>query len=147
MAKLVQGRFNEASFHRHIWVIRPEYGTPLAEVVKPEYWTNVSTALKPGARIEVQPEGLTYFAELIVLDAGPNWANVKVTHFVDLVGEQVAPTQAAIRMESKVGAYNVKRAGAWFQVVRGDKEVIKTGFRSIDAAEAWAKENLGVQPA
>lgn len=143
--KLVQGKFNEAGFHRHVWVARPDYGVLLADVLKSEYWANVSSSLKPGAKIEVQPEGLTYYAELIVLDAGPNWANVKVTQFVDLVEEQAPREQAPIRMGSTVGAYQVRRSGAWFQVVRGDKEVIKTGFRSISDAEKWATDNLGVK--
>jgi hypothetical protein len=144
-SQLVDSRFKPAKFIRQIYVAQPEYGVMLTDVLKSDYWRHVASHLRPGALIEVQPEGLTYFAQLIVIDSGTNWAKVKLLSFVDLLGEAKAPDQEPVKSETTAGAYTIKRAGAWFQVIRtSDREVIKTGFRVMADAESWVNENLKV---
>jgi hypothetical protein len=145
-------RLNQTKFHRPghaslTYVATPNYGETLAQVLDDAYWAHVAAELKAGYKIEVMPEGLPYYAELIVVHAEPARAVVKLLHYVDLVNEAKAPVTADIVMEVALGAkYKAERKGAWFRVLRvADQEVMKTGFRTIADAEAWAKENLKVE--
>ncbi len=136
-------KFNlaEQVYRRH--VAKPEFGITLAEVMDDAYWGNVASKLRVGDHIEIQPEGLTYHAELIVVDAGPVHAAVKLLSFVDLVNEAPKPSQAPITAYVDLGKYTAERNGGWFRVVRdSDKEVMRSGFRTLKAAQDWAIENL-----
>lgn len=136
-------KFQGAEFSRRTHVARPDFGLTLSQVMDAAYWCNVASKLRAGDIVELQPEGLTYWAQLIVVDASPVHANVKLLHFVDLVNEEPKPEQAEIVGEKDLGKFKVERTGRWFRVIRnGDGEVMKSGFPNMKAAETWASMNL-----
>lgn len=55
----------------------PPAGTSLEALLDPSYWGNVAKRLKPGDTIIVFPRDGAYYAELLVWDAGQNWAQVE----------------------------------------------------------------------
>lgn len=143
MKKLIQSKFKRAEYVYTNHVATPDYGIALKDVLEPAYWGNVASTIKVGDTIEVMPEGLTYYARLIVIDAGPVYAKVKLLQFVDLIAEDARPEQTEIRTEAQYGKFIAQRAGAWFRVIREeDKEVMKTGFRTMAQAEQWIADNL-----
>jgi hypothetical protein len=136
-------KFQGAEFSRRTHVARPDFGLTLQQVMDAAYWGNVASKLRAGDLIELQPEGLTYWAQLIVVDASPVHANVKLLQFVDLVNDAPAPDQQEIVGEKDLGKFKVERTGRWFRVIRnGDGEVMKGGFPNLKAAEQWAAMNL-----
>lgn len=147
MSKLNQSRFRAAQFVSINYVAEPEYGVTLDQILDEAYWSHVARELKAGYTIEVKPEGLPYYAKLIVVHAEPTRAVVKLLNFVDLVNEAAKPTPAEIVKEVALGTkFKAERNGRWFRVVRlVDREVMKSGFTTLAEAERWATENLSVE--
>jgi hypothetical protein len=145
--KLNQSKFRLSEHVSLNYVAQPEYGVTLAQVLDDAYWGHVAALLKAGYTIECMPEGLTWYAKLIVVDAGPVHAKVKVLQFTDLLADTPKVEQSPILAQQSLGPkFRAERAGAWFRVARvSDGEVMKTGFRSLAAAAAWASENLQVE--
>lgn len=54
----------------------PNVGTPIEHLYKKEYWANVSQKFRPGDTIIAFPRDGGWYSELVVFDAGQNWANV-----------------------------------------------------------------------
>ncbi|HET7409258.1 MAG TPA: hypothetical protein VFJ13_03595 [Paracoccaceae bacterium] len=131
MKALTAPRFSAAEFERTVYVATPEHGTPYTDVLKREYWAHVGAMLKPFDRIEVRAEDGTWFAELIVRNAGPLFADVAELRKVDL---DVAEPPAAD------SAFEIKWRGPVlkFGVVRkADGGALKDGFATRDEAARW----------
>lgn len=144
--KINQSEFRLAEHVSLNYVARPNYGVTLEQVMEEAYWGHVATLLKAGYTIECMPEGLTWYAKLIVVDATPVSAKVKLLQFVDLADPVQLPQQSPMLERLELGAFEITREGAWWRVVRtSDKEVMRKGFRSIKAAQDWALENLKVE--
>ncbi len=91
--KLTPDRIQGADFIRVVYAITPAIGTEVEHFLKPEYWAHVAAKLRPHTRIEAVSEDNSWFAEMIVMSCGPNWAKVKVLRFVpleDASADQVA---------------------------------------------------------
>lgn len=54
----------------------PAAGTPLEDILRPEFWANVAQKLRLGDTILALPRDGKFYAELLVWDAGQNWAQV-----------------------------------------------------------------------
>jgi hypothetical protein len=54
----------------------PNAGTPFENLLRREFWGNVSQKMKPGDTIIAFPRDGQWYAELVVWDAGQNWAHV-----------------------------------------------------------------------
>lgn len=144
--KINQSKFHRPNFVSLSYVATPEYGITLDQVLDEAYWGNVARELKAGYTIEVMPEGLPYYARLIVIHAEPARAVVKLLQFVDLVNEAAKPEAAEIVTEVALGKFKAERNGRWFRVIRlSDKTVMKSGFTTMAEAETWAGENLQVE--
>lgn len=61
----------------------PNADTPLEHLARPEFWGNVSQKMKPGDIILAFPRDGKWYAELLVWDAGQNWANVSPLFTMD----------------------------------------------------------------
>jgi len=145
-------KINQTRFHRPgqvslNYVATPDYGVTLDQVLDEAFWGNVSFELKAGYTIEVMPEGLPYYAKLIVIHAEPTRAVVKLLSFVDLVNEAQKPVTAEIVKTIDLGQkFTAERNGKWFRVIRkSDSQVMKTGFVTMAEAERWASENLSIE--
>ena len=59
------------------WEVVPQAKTPVENVLRRDFWNNVAQRMKPGDKVIVYPRDGAYYAELIVWDAGQNWADVE----------------------------------------------------------------------
>lgn len=66
----------ESGVKFNTWEAVPPAGTPPANILRPDFWANVSGRMKMGDTIIVMPRDGAFYAQLIVWDAGQNWANV-----------------------------------------------------------------------
>lgn len=144
--KINQSKFTNAVYAQKTYIATPGYGVTLEQLMDESYWGNVARELKAGYMIEVLPEGLTYYARLLVVHADPTRAIVKLLQFNDFMADSQAPKQNEIPNETAIGSkFKAERNGAWFRILRlSDKEVMKTGFRTMTDAEEWAEANLKV---
>lgn len=134
--KLTINRFQSAEFTRHIWVVTPEHGTAFEDVLKPEYWSHVSAKMRPTDRIEVNAEDGSYFAELIIIAAGRQWAKVSVLRKVDL--ERATEGNGDAQFEVKWGGPHHK-----YRVIRlSDGHVIKDSFPDKEEANKYIAQHI-----
>lgn len=123
-----------AEHRRQDWVLDvPEDHTP-DDLLKASYWAHVAQGLEQYARIEARAETGEWVAELIVVQAGRNWATVKLLALHDLIPQ--ANAKDAPERE-------VRHAVAWkgaikkFCVVRlSDKAIISEGHANRPTADA-----------
>jgi hypothetical protein len=136
VTQLATNRFHLAEFRRNIFDVIPEHGTPFEALLKEGYWAHVSAQMKPGDRIEVRAEDGSYFAQLIVQDAGRLYARVAVLMHVKLDAIEVKEDGL------KAGEYEVAWKGPQLKwcVLRG-KDKLKDGLTK-DAALTWMNEHM-----
>lgn len=136
MTQLATNRIKQAEYVRNIWHVTPEQDVPFDTLLDPKYWAHVSAQFKPCDRIEVNAEDGSYFAELIILDAGRLFAKVQVLRKVELKAVVVS---GAISDE-----YEVKWAGPsakWRVLRKADNAPLKEGFTDRAGAEGWLVEH------
>jgi hypothetical protein len=80
-------RMQTAEYVRRDWVCTAEEGTTVDDVLDPSYWVHVSGGLTMYDRIEVRIDSGEYLLELLVKQAGRNWAQVALLHHHDLAGK------------------------------------------------------------
>lgn len=138
MKKIASSRFKLADYKRNQFRVTPEYGTTIEDVQQPEFWTHVAAQLQPLDTIEIIPEDRSYFAVLLVLSAGKQFATVKLLHHVEL--ESVAaPENPAVKIHAD---YTVEWKGpaAKWCVIRTDGEKMAKDFATRAEGENWLKE-------
>lgn len=143
MSKVHANRFKSAEFRRNIWDAIPEAGTPFDDLLKPEYWAHVAANLRPWDRIEVRAEDGSYYAELLVRDAGRLWAKVECLRKHDLgadtgqVPDVVADVTYSVQWRGPHSKHAVMRERG-----NGAKEVLRDQFETREAAEAWKADHM-----
>lgn len=136
MTQLATNRFDLSinGIRHNVFRCRPELKTPIAALLEQGFWAHVSAKLRMGDIIEVLPEDCSYFAKLLVRDAGKLYAKVAVIEHVELnkADEDI-----------QVAGYEIKWRGPThkFGVIRG-KDVLKDGFVDKAEAKAWIDETL-----
>lgn len=134
--KLHASRFGLAEHKRRIFSIVPEHGTEFEEVLKPSFWSHIAVNLRISDRIEVLAEDGSYFAELIVRDAGNLFASVGVLRKIDL-----DPVNSGEGSDGHEVAW--KGPHRKFAVIRkSDDAIVKDGFDAKPAALAWLAGNI-----
>lgn len=137
MTQLQTTRFESAEHQRNLWVAVPEHGTPFEAVLTPAYWAHVSARMRPWDRIEVTPEDGSYFAELLVQDAGRLYAKVAVLQNVKL-------ELVEVRMgEDGSSDYEVKWAGSvkkWRVMRKSDRAELRDRFPTQAEALTWVQQ-------
>jgi len=116
--------------------------TPFDNVLRPEFWANI-VRLKPDDIIEVRTEDRKFYAELIVLARGRNWATVAVIR-------EPIELKAAALPPSQTSAYKVEYAGShaqWRVVRNSDNAVVRDKIPTEDAAVLWVKNTERAQAA
>lgn len=96
---LSQSDFVLAETVRNIHTARPGAGVPLERLFDRNYWAHVASGLRAGDRIEVEPQGGTWFAELRADVVGPNWAKMILLRHVDLVAARIAAEEIRRRLD------------------------------------------------
>jgi len=137
MQSMKASRMKQADVARNCWVVVPEVGFTMEELLDPTYWAHVAARLRRYDRIEVQSEDCRMWAELIVVAAGPVWAKVAPIRFLEL-GNDAAEIDSA----EYEGLYIVHRGSVdqWC-VLRGeDRQVLLRGHQSKGDAVRAAVE-------
>jgi hypothetical protein len=127
---ILPARLESAEFSRAIWRAHPEEGTPYETVLSDAYWAHRAREFRAGHKIEVLPDEMNYYAELLVMAAGGNWVSV-----IELLKVELKPA-AVPRRQSE---YSVAWRGPHrkFAIVRAsDGAIVKDGFALEDEAEA-----------
>lgn len=122
--------------------ITVEAGTKLEDVLKSEFYANVAPLLIPYDHIRVRIDTGDWYAELLVLSCGRNWAKVKTLYHVKLAAEDTDMGTAEDDKEYKVcfRGPNLKHS-----VIRiADKSVLKEGCETNAEAKTWLAEYLKV---
>ncbi len=70
----------EAGIKLNTWEAIVPVGTPWEHVIRPQFWANVARRMKMGDKIIVIPRDGAWYGELLVWDAGQNWAHVDGAH-------------------------------------------------------------------
>ncbi len=120
--QIAMGRVDVAEFKRNVWRAFPEEGTPYGSIFSDSYWAHRAKDFKAGDKIEVLPDEMHYYAELLVMAAGATWLKV-----AELCRIQLSPADVT---DSKPD-YNVAWRGPHrkFALIRTvDGAIIKDGF-------------------
>lgn len=131
MTQLATSRFLSAEFGRNIWVVNAEAGTPLKAMLEPGFWAHVSVQMAPRDRIEVTAEDNSFYAELLVVDAGKLFAKVIVIREVKLGSED----KSDLKNHTVLWGGNNHK---WRVVRKDDRALIKSGFEQKQDGELWA---------
>ena len=95
--------------------------------------------MNPTDRVEVVAEDNSWFAEVLIMSTGPNWARVKLLRHVSLV-EKATKADAPIA-ENPQFEVNYGGVSAKHRVVRlSDKSVIKDGFATKAEAVKYMQD-------
>lgn len=131
-------RLREAEMERHVWTHTSAPGVSFEDMQKPDYWSHVAAQLRPCARIEVICEDMSWFGELLVIDADRLWAKVAPLRFVELASKEVPAEIAASGYEVAYKGQEKKHV-----VIRqSDKAIVQEGIAKKADAEAWIKEHV-----
>lgn len=141
MTQLATYRFqlNKSGFVTNEWVADPESKTPFDAVLEPQFWAHVSAKLRPYDEVIVRAEDGSYYARLLVQDAGRLFAKVAVLEKYDLAAVEVGGADAI------PSGYEIKHAGphAKWRVVRlSDRAPVKDKFETKGQAQQWLTEHL-----
>jgi hypothetical protein len=107
-------------------------GVPFENIKRPEFWANI-VRIKPDDIIEVRTDDRRFYAELIVLARGRNWATVAVIR-------EPVELKAASLPPSETSAYKTEYSGshAQWRVLRlSDNAVVKEKLPTEQAAMQW----------
>lgn len=142
MTQLATTRFKRsgAEFERNIHMAYPEHGTDFDAILDPAYWAHVSAHMKIGDKIEVQPDDMSYSAELRVLDVGTLFAKVGVYHKVEwdnveVTGDLPGNSGLEVKFRGPHCRWSVLRV-----TDPSRPEVLKEKIASKGEAEAWCRE-------
>lgn len=130
-------RFRESAFVNTDWTVTVEAGTSLEDVLNSAFFANVAARMNPYDHVRVRVDTGEWYAELMVLDCGRNWAKTMKLCEHRLVREE--PEQ---EIDSQ---FYVKSLGPHkkFAVIRkSDNETIRDGFSNKHEANVWLASHL-----
>lgn len=131
--KILQRQIQQAEFARTVWVVKPEPGVTLEQLLQPEAWAHVSKTFRPGDHVDVMPPGGDWFAELYVRASGDNEAKLVVLkHYV---------FDTAKPVDSEIEVKHRGEAKKWSVLRKSDKAVLVEGLETRGLAEDWVKAN------
>lgn len=133
--KLPEARFATAEVIRTHYVIVPEAGTSLEDLLDPIYWSHVARRLRPLDILEVHAEDGSYFAELLVRNTNQlNSAKVEVLRSKEFGVAEDEEDEFSVKWKGGHAKYAVIR--------RRDKAVMQDGFANKEDAATWLGTNL-----
>jgi hypothetical protein len=137
-------RYGAAEFTMGRHVVTVEQGTTIEEIQNPAFWAHVSSRFQPYDEITARVDDGLWYAKLLVLVPGRNWAKVKLLHKWELSTSDVEQTAAAV-----ADGYEIKMRGPhlkWCVIRNSDQQAVKEGCGTRVEAQAWLDEHLKVSP-
>lgn len=115
---------------RQDWVVHAEAGTKVADVLDPQYWAHMAAQMQAFDRVEVLLETGDWLLELLVINAGRNWAQVHLLQRHELA------KRAETMPQSKKHEIVWKGPQLKWCVIRlADGEKIQSGMEKLAAGE------------
>lgn len=136
--KITGPRLKQAEYVRTPYRAEPEAGTAFETVLKPEYWSHVASKLRPGDKIEIMPEDMAWYAELLVVDCTALSARVAILLPPLDLDVSSEPTIAVDSHEVKWKGPQMK-----FVVIRKSDGAIVSRGHSKAEAEQWIEARVG----
>lgn len=133
---ITPSKFRETTQVNRHWTATPSVDTPFEDLLRPDYWAHVAANILPGDRIDVLAEDMSYFAELLVVDASRQWVKVKLLRKTELSSEESQPIEADDEHEVK---WRGNRR--WSVVRKADGAILQEELSSKSAAYAWLSEH------
>lgn len=133
-----QWKARESGVYFNMHEVVPDAGTPIENLERPEFWGNVSQKFRPGDTIIAFPRDGAWYAELLVWDAGQNWANVSFKGKAERPEFASAPGLLAdfeVRRDPIEGYQAIRKS-------TGAK--LKGGFSNAEEARRWFLEHQRV---
>jgi hypothetical protein len=121
----------ESGVYFNTWEVVPRAGTPIEDLERPEFWGNVSQNMRQGDTLLVLPRDGQWYAELLVWDAGQNWAHVSLKGVTERPAfEQIAGVASDFVIgRDPIDGIVIKRASTGAKV--------KGNFPSHEDARKW----------
>jgi hypothetical protein len=142
--RILQKDFKLVEFASRRWSAALQEGQVLEDAMAPEFWSNVARgdqrSLMAGDVVEVRAHDHSFFAELYVRKVDQGSALVALIRATDFV-DHAAEAKAAKHDGVLAPRWNLGRK--CFDVIRpSDKEIISTGHKLKEDAQAWIADHL-----
>lgn len=141
--KLLVGQLLSAEYKQTPWIVSPEAGTTLEEMMNPLYWAAVANQLRIGDVITVRNPSGQNIALLDVDVVQPFAAKMSIRWSRELR----APEKTQIQASDVPEGYEVKWRGPqhkWSVSRKDDKVMLFEGIDSRESAMARLKEHLAL---
>lgn len=130
-------RFSRSEYVNTDWTVTVEAGTSLEDVLNSAFFANVAAQMHPYDHIRVRVDTGEWYAELMVLDCGRNWAKL-----FKLCEHKLTREEHNEEIDSQ---FTVKHLGPHkkYAVIRkSDNETLRDGFTNKHDANAWLASHL-----
>lgn len=135
-----EARIKSGDFVRSFYMATAFENTEPTDLLKPEYWAHFAQKLRLRDRIEVWANDGSWVADVVVLGATKNAADVRLLR-VDYI-DNVQPSGEA---PSELKSYDVRYRGIhsqWSVIRVADNAVVHEGEGSRTAADTWLTNHL-----
>lgn len=135
MHRITTAETKTAEVARNHWIVQPEHVIPAEELLVEETWTHVAAQLRTGDRVDVLAVDMSYFVELLVIDAGPRWG--AKMHL--LKAHSLEPPK--ITLTDTEGRFSIKFRGRYrYCVIRKSDGNVMAENMTAAGAKAWIEE-------
>ena len=135
-----EARIKSGDFVRAFYVATAFDNTRPEDLLRPEYWAHFAQKLKLRDRIEVWANDASWVAEVVVLGATKNAADVRLLRV-----DYIDPYQPEGATSDHLKSYDVRYRGLhsqWSVVRLADNALVHEGEGSKAAADKWLSEHL-----
>lgn len=160
MAAFLSSQLQAGDYCNTVWRVRDAAPTTTIEtLLKPETWAHCARTFKQYDEIIVIPQGGPFRAHLIVMEAGQNFAKVRVlgVAMLNATTADYVPTSGAVAANTELpdplpedSPVGVKWNGPKHKYVafrKADNEVLRPGFAIRAEAEDWARQHAAAMAA
>lgn len=137
---LSTNRIKSGDFVRTFYVATAHENTEPQDLLRPEYFAHVAAQFKPRDRIEVWADDGSWIADLVVMGASRNSADVRLLNTY-----QINSAHSPGDTPSELQSYFVKHRGVhsqWSVIRKADNHVVFEGGSSRAVADAWLTNHL-----
>lgn len=135
-----QAAFRQAEHEIMRWTLTVEPGVVVEDTLASEFWVHVAKDMKPRHEVVVWAHDLSWRADLVVIDAGPLWAKVKILQRWDF--EKILAAYSVPVPET--ADYEIKHRASrkWCVMRLSDNKPVIEDLASKDDAALWLTNHL-----
>jgi len=137
MSKLPVNRLQPAAHYRTHYAAVVDENTTIEDLTREDYWSHVAMRLRQMDVIDVLAEDNSFYAELLVLQAGTGFAKVMLLREVKL--DESLTDEGADERFSLVWKGPHRK---WAVMRNSDKEILRDTFVSKEQAHIWRRDHV-----